>query len=243
MISSTELSTKLREKEVVLRNPDDHILQVQEVESLGNEASKKYGINRHSVLDELQYFKVASGALVSDILHDVLEGALQYEVKLMLKKFMQDDRYFTIDQINQKIDAFDFGYLESKNRPTPLSLSSITNNDDHSLKQSGKCCIELLWSIHYSHFLFIASQMWCFGRFLPLIIGEWIPEENENWVEFLLLLDIVDILFSPELNPEDIAKLTLLIEEHHREFKALYPLSSFLPKMHYLLHMPRLIKL
>ena len=85
--------------------------------------------------------------------------------------------------------------------------------------------------------------MWCLGRFLPMIIGEWIPKENENWVEFLLMLDIVDILFSPELHPEDIAKLALLINDHHRDFKVLYPLSSFLPKMHYMLHMPRLIKL
>ena len=32
-----------------------------------------------------QYFSVASGALLPDIMHDVLEGALPYEIKLMLK--------------------------------------------------------------------------------------------------------------------------------------------------------------
>ena len=36
-------------------------------------------------LDSLEYFSVASGALVPDIMHDILEGALPYEIKLMLK--------------------------------------------------------------------------------------------------------------------------------------------------------------
>ena len=104
MISLSELSSKLKEKDVLLRNTCNHVLQVQEVEhEEGNEASKQYGINRSSVLDELQYFKVASGALVSDILHDILEGAVQYEVKLMLRKFIQEDRYFTIHQVDKNI--------------------------------------------------------------------------------------------------------------------------------------------
>ena len=156
MISSSELSSKLKEKDVILRNPGNHLLQVQEVESQGrgNEASKQYGINRHSVLDELQYFKVASGVLVPDILHDVLEDALQHEVKLVIRKFIQDDRYFTIDEVNQKIDSFDFGYLESKNRPTPLCLSSIANCADHSLKQSG-----IVDPFHHVHKLFLIIIM------------------------------------------------------------------------------------
>ena len=61
--------------------------------------------------------------------------------------------------------------------------------------------------------------------------------------KFLLMLDIIDILFSPELHPEDIAKLALLIKDHHIDFEVLYSSSSFLLKMHYMLHMPRLIKL
>ena len=91
-------------------------------------------------------------------------------------------------------------------------------------------------------FISVASQMWCLGRFLPTMIGDWVPKDNENWQEFLLLLDIVDILFAPELLPEDIALLSVLIEDHHREFKVLYPSSSFIPKMHFMLHMPRLIR-
>jgi len=51
--------------------------------------SSLYGVNRRVALDSLKYFSVASGALVPDIMHDILEGVLPLETKLMLKvRFM-----------------------------------------------------------------------------------------------------------------------------------------------------------
>ena len=44
-----------------------------------------YGINRRALLSTLNFFGVASGSLVPDIMHDMLEGALPLEVKLMLR--------------------------------------------------------------------------------------------------------------------------------------------------------------
>lgn len=42
-------------------------------------------MNRRALLNTLDFFSVASGALIPDIMHDILEGALPLEVKLMLK--------------------------------------------------------------------------------------------------------------------------------------------------------------
>lgn len=47
-----------------------------------------------------RYFHVCSGALIPDVMHDVLEGALQYEVKLMIKSMVAEEKYFTLDQFN-----------------------------------------------------------------------------------------------------------------------------------------------
>lgn len=44
-----------------------------------------YGVNRRALLNNLEFFSVTSGALIPDIMHDVLEGVLPLEVKLMLK--------------------------------------------------------------------------------------------------------------------------------------------------------------
>ena len=49
--------------------------------------STTFGINRRALLDTLQFFDVTSGALIPDIMHDILEGALPLQLKLMLKVF------------------------------------------------------------------------------------------------------------------------------------------------------------
>lgn len=67
---------------------DRHCSRIEENEDLYHHYSLVYGINRRSSLDELMYFKVASGALIPDIMHDLLEGVLPLETKLMLKHFV-----------------------------------------------------------------------------------------------------------------------------------------------------------
>ena len=42
--------------------------------------STTYGVNFDSYLNSLMYFHVVGG-LASDVMHDVLEGVAQYEVK------------------------------------------------------------------------------------------------------------------------------------------------------------------
>ena len=58
-----------------------------------------------SVLSELKYFDVTSGSLMPDVMHDVLEGVLQFEAKLLLRQFIHHDHYFTLAQLNQQIEA------------------------------------------------------------------------------------------------------------------------------------------
>ena len=95
-------------------------------------ASKEYGLDRNSILNELQYFSVCSGALLPDIMHDLLEGALQYKLKLMLQLFI----FQGLSEINDCIEYLDLGYMEIKDCP---SLLCDTNLCAHSgtLKQSG----------------------------------------------------------------------------------------------------------
>ena len=46
-------------------------------------------------------------------------------------------------------------------------------------------------------------------------IGEWIPRENEHWLSYILLLEIVDILFAPDITEEDVSLLSVLILKMH----------------------------
>ncbi len=60
--------------------------------------------------------------------------------------------------------------------------------------------------------------MWLLGRILPLVIGDLVPEDNEKWLNFLLLMEIVDRLFSPHISEDSVAYLSVLISDHHSTF-------------------------
>ena len=86
------------------------------------------------------------------------------------------------------------------------------------------------------HILFSVSQMWCLGRFLSLLIRDFVPEDDDYWENFLTLLDI-DYVFAPVTTRRLASHTSLLVEDFLTMFSNLYgrPLT---PKMHYLVHTP-----
>lgn len=92
-----------------------------------------------------------------------------------------------------------------------------------------------------SPFSYTAFQMWLLGRSLPLLIGSLVPIDDEHWKNFCSFLSIVQYLFAPKLTDDDLAVLQENIVSHHQHFVALYPSHSVIPKLHYLVHTPRLI--
>ena len=89
--------------------------------------------------------------------------------------------------------------------------------------------------------------MWCLGRLLTLMIGHHIPQDNEHWLNFLALLQVIDYLFAPVISHESVDHLRVLIGNYHYTFKSLYPDCNIIPKMHYMVHYPdwivRLVKM
>ena len=69
-------------------------------------------------------------------MHDILEGCLQYEIKELIKYLVFDQKFITLSGLNDKIDGFAYGYIESPNKPSLIALASL-NSTDHSLKQTG----------------------------------------------------------------------------------------------------------
>lgn len=68
-----------------------------------NDASAT-GVKHNSCLNSLQYFHVTENIGV-DIMHDVLEGVAPLEVKLMLRHFIYEEKYFSLDLLNERIGA------------------------------------------------------------------------------------------------------------------------------------------
>ena len=66
----------------------------------------------------------------------------------------------------------------------------------------------------YNYILFKnnwCNQTWCLGRFLPLLIGDLIPEGNENWRAFLMFLKIMEYTFAPVITMDKLDYLQTLI--------------------------------
>lgn len=106
-------------------------------------------------------------------------------------------------------------------------------------------CFDIIRTVHvyyiplyYCFDLYLASQMWLLGRVLPLIIGDYVPDDDEHWLLFLCLMEVVDLLFAPKLTKDHVAYLSTLISDHHHDFSRLYSSHPIIPKMHFMVHMP-----
>ena len=74
-------------------------------------------------------------------MHDILEGYLPYTLKLMLNNFITN-AYLSLDQLNQMIENFDYGYSDSCNKPSPISHTTMTSQETSGLAQSGKVFLD-----------------------------------------------------------------------------------------------------
>lgn len=82
-----------------------------------------YGINYCSPLIENNGFNAASGQMPQDIMHILFEGVLQKEIQLLLKCFICDEKFFSLDLLNVRIENFAYGRAERKNKP-PKAFTS-----------------------------------------------------------------------------------------------------------------------
>ena len=92
--------------------------------------------------------------------------------------------------------------------------------------------------MYISIFFNPAVQMVCLAFNLPYLIGDVIPTEDNQWRCYQLLLKIVSICGSREIEIGQIHLLRILIAEHHALFRDVYPERQMTPKTHYMVHLP-----
>jgi len=88
-----------------------------------------------TLLNSSRYFHVVDG-LAPDIMHDILEGSLQFEVKELLKHCIQTEAYFTLEELNTVIEEFPYVLSDKATRPAKISPTTLASSD-HSVKQKG----------------------------------------------------------------------------------------------------------
>lgn len=175
-----------------------------------------FGVKRTCPLNSLQYFHSSDNFAV-DIMHDLLEGVVQYELKLLCQYLLTD--CISVNSLKERIQSFNYGYSERKNRPSGIKV------DDGS-KDLGLNAI----------------QSWCLLRNTPLMFGDLVDQDNSYWNLILILMQIVTIVFSPIVTDGMTYFLKHLIFDHHTLFKSLFPEKRLLPKHHLMIHYPRCIR-
>ena len=204
------------EEEFEMRAPSEHIKQCEEV--LEDQAmSKEYGINRNSILNDVIGFSAVNG-LPHDVMHDMLKGVINYEVRLFLQHCFTS-KYFMIEQLNDRITNFDYGYSVSSKPPL---LNDRCFQENLKIKMS-------------------AAEMMTLFHIMPILIGDKIPYEDIHYECFLTLPKIFRICIAPTVSDHAISYLRVLIEEHHWLFRQIYSNESFIPKLHYMVHYPKQI--
>ena len=64
-------------------------------------------------------------------------GVLEYETKELLLHHIDAEGYYTLEYLNQQIDALELGHMESGDRPSTIPIATL-HGKDHKLKQEGK---------------------------------------------------------------------------------------------------------
>ena len=171
------------------------------------------GIKGSCCFHQLKYFHVTEN-WAPDIMHDLLEGVAPYECSLLLQN-LEMSGLLTVDVVNAAVQSFMYSACDRKSKPPSLTTFSKLNMK--------------------------AADMWCFVRILPVIIGPLVPRKHDHWELFLMLRDIIDIVFAPVITVGMTDYLRCLIEDHHRLFAVCYPFQALLPKHHFMIHYPTAI--
>ena len=153
MITPTQLRECLVERDCQVRSTETHFEQCALLSGpLQDHYSTTFGINRLSILEEIPGFLVING-LPHDIMHDLFEGVVPYELKLLICHCVHL-RYFTIDKLNERISAYDF----VSNYPAKID-TRIIKNPSIKIRQS-------------------ASQMMSLSREFPMLVGDMVPPDD-----------------------------------------------------------------
>jgi hypothetical protein len=209
---------KYADKSFLMRNKELHDKQVKTVQNNPNQSTNT-GVKCDSILNKVPYFHVADN-LTFDPMHDLLEGVVPMEIKLVLQYFIYKKKYFSVQFLNEKIQLFDYGPIEAKNKPTANFMDVTLKSKDHKIRQKAVSC-------------------WLLLRSIPFFLHGRIPEcDNEHVNLLIYLLKILEIVFCPTNSLSMIHQLKEYIHEHHTLFHKLFPDVPMINRHHHITHYP-----
>lgn len=170
------------------------------------------GLKEECIFNKLSYFHVCDN-FVFDVMHDILEGVLVYNLQHCLHYFIFIKQYLTVQDLNHRKNTFNFGNLNSSNLPGDFVESKVKNKQ-----------IRLT-----------ASEMKTFWKFLPLIIGSFVPENDPVWHFVKTALKLMHVALLVDVPIIFVEEFKNLVRDHHSQYLMLFD-DTLKPKFHFLVH-------
>lgn len=179
----------------------------------------KTGIMKDSCFNKIPSFHVVENFCV-DAMHDICEGILHYDLCQIILYLLQDMHYLTsLSILNQRKQTFDYGSTEIGNFSGEIKLSHLKSK----------------------HLKMSAREMLTFAMYLPLMIGDLVPAEDEIWQFLIILIDIIDLILCFEVTDDLVLTLQRKIKIHNNQYVKLFK-DTLKPKFHFLTHYPTVLK-
>lgn len=202
------------EDEKLLRNENNYAEDVENLKDQKLRSSR--GVKEHCVWEPV--IEVTKLRCV-DPLHDTVEGSFSNEIRIITKLAIKK-KYFDIDTLNKNIELLVIDQASGVNKPPKFVENDFKQG---KLKASAS---ETSFTIQY------------FG----ILVGAYFPKNCRLWKLYKLLRKIYYLIMAPSFDKGTPEALKKIIKEHHTLFLKL-KLGHLLPKHHFLLHYPLLMKL
>ncbi|XP_044582966.1 uncharacterized protein LOC123263985 [Cotesia glomerata] len=206
--SKAECYQQCKEDVKLLRNCENY---AEDVKNLS------HGVKESCVFDKLPFFHHVINA-TCDVMHDFSLGVCRYDMAKIIKHCI-DEKYFTLQQLNDRIKYFDHSEFDHGNKVSTISKNHIQNG-----------CI-----------IITAAEMSCLVTYFGIIIGDLVPFDDPVWELYLCLFDIYDIVMSSTISQSEIIHLEQLIKLHNQLYIESFS-ENLKPKHHLILHVPSIIK-
>ncbi|CAF1994153.1 unnamed protein product [Rotaria magnacalcarata] len=177
---------------------------------------KKYGIISLSPLRKINNFDIFHQTGI-DIMHVLLEGICQRELKLLLKH-IQQQKFANLSSLTAVIRNFQYGF----NEPSPSDKFNLSSEDNEAKFRASAS--EMLSLFKYIPFIFHQSHL---TELISASVG---------WHSFLLLREIISISLASEIDITSIEKLEELVTRYLITFDNAYGYVQRIPKHHLLVH-------
>ncbi|XP_075157315.1 uncharacterized protein LOC142230559 [Haematobia irritans] len=179
--------------------------------------SKLTGVVECSIFNKINNFHVTEN-IYCDVLHDMLEGVLNYDLCHIIQHFIQE-KTFDLEELNIRKQSFSYGESTIGNIFPPITANHLKG---FRLKAS-------------------ASEMLTFAHFFPLIIGEKVNTSTRIWKFVINLIELLDLVLLTNFTALDIANLKSHVCYHNEEYQKLFS-DTLKPKHHFLSHYSTIVE-